>query len=148
MLKDGREATGIGRKEAELFKVLSVESRIRIVELLKQKGRLGVNEMAKALGSTPSAVSQHLKVLRYAGLVRNQRKGYWLPYEIDHGALARCGAAIVEVCRCGCTSTCRAQEPKPGESVDSLAYLRRRERELRGELGRIRDRIREAKGGG
>jgi DNA-binding transcriptional ArsR family regulator len=72
------------RKEAELFKVLGVESRIRIIDLLKQRGPLGVNEMAQTLGITPSAVSQHLKILRLAGLVRNQRKGFWIPYEVDH----------------------------------------------------------------
>ncbi|NIA15253.1 MAG: metalloregulator ArsR/SmtB family transcription factor, partial [Nitrospiraceae bacterium] len=70
-------------KQAEFFKVLSVESRIKIIALLKRKGPLGVNELSESLGITPSAVSQHLKVLRYAGLVRSERKGYWLPYEID-----------------------------------------------------------------
>ena len=78
-------------KQAELFKVLSVESRIRIIELLKQRGPLGVGELAELLKITPSAVSQHLKVLRYAGLVRSERKGYWLPYEVDPVALDQCG---------------------------------------------------------
>jgi predicted transcriptional regulator len=35
-------------KQAELFKVLSVTSRIRIIELLREKGPLGVREMAEA----------------------------------------------------------------------------------------------------
>jgi DNA-binding transcriptional ArsR family regulator len=70
-------------KQAELFKILGVETRIRIIELLKQKGPLGANEMSEILGVTPSAVSQHLKILKHAGLVRNERKGYWIPYEID-----------------------------------------------------------------
>lgn len=133
-------------KEADLFKVLSVESRIRIVDLLKRRGPLGVNEMAETLGITPSAVSQHLKVLRYAGLVHNERKGYWLPYEIDHGALARCGAAIAEVCKCGCTGGCRAQARERGEGRETLAQLRKRERELREELSRVRDSIRQTEG--
>jgi DNA-binding transcriptional ArsR family regulator len=60
-------------KQAELFKILGVDSRIRIIELLKQRGPLGVNEMSKSLGITPSAVSQHLKILKHAGLVRNER---------------------------------------------------------------------------
>ena len=65
-------------KQAELFKILGVDSRIRIIELLKLRGPLGVNKMSKSLGITPSAVSQHLKILKHAGLVRNERKGYWL----------------------------------------------------------------------
>ena len=77
----------MGKKQAELFKVLGVDTRIRIIEILKQKGPLGANEMSEMLGITPSAVSQHLKVLRHAGLVRSERKGYWIPYEIDPDAL-------------------------------------------------------------
>src|SRR4030067_3753337 len=117
------------RKEAELFKVLGVESRIRIIYLLKQRGPLGVNEMAEVLGITPSAVSQHLKILRHAGLVRNQRKGFWIPYEVDQAALEQCGEVISNVCRCGCGESCRIadqtvnMEVKPKEK--ELAYLRR-----------------------
>jgi hypothetical protein len=34
-------------EQAEFFKVLVVDTRIRIIELLKQKGPLGSNEMAE-----------------------------------------------------------------------------------------------------
>jgi DNA-binding transcriptional ArsR family regulator len=88
-------------KQAELFKILGVDSRIRIIELLKQRGPLGVNEMSKSLGITPSAVSQHLKILKHAGLVRNERKGYWIPYHIDPVALEECGGLRGEVGTCG-----------------------------------------------
>jgi DNA-binding transcriptional ArsR family regulator len=50
---------------------------------------MGANELAEALAITPSAVSQHLKILRFAGLVRSERKGYWLPYEVDQSALVQ-----------------------------------------------------------
>ena len=133
-------------RQAELFKVLSVESRIKIVELLKRRGSLGVNEMAAELGITPSAVSQHLKVLRYAGLVRNERKGYWLPYEVDHAAMAQCKELIAQVCDCGCTDSCRAQESNPEETEDTLASLKKREQELQEALREVRARIREAHG--
>ena len=89
-------------KQAELFKVLGVESRIRIIELLKQNGPLGVIEMSETLGITPSAVSQHLKILKHAGLVRSERKGYWIPYDIDPDTLEQCGGLLSEVCNCGC----------------------------------------------
>jgi len=82
------------KKQAELFKVLGVESRIKILELLKHKGPLGANELSEKLGITPSAVSQHLKILRHAGLVRNERQGYWIPYEIDPVTLEKCGELL------------------------------------------------------
>jgi len=100
-------------KHAELFKALSVETRIRIIELLKEKGPQGVKELAEILGITPSAVSQHLKVLKYAGLVHSERKGYWLPYEIDGVALENCGEMLSDVCRCGC-KVVEGGEPGPG----------------------------------
>jgi DNA-binding transcriptional ArsR family regulator len=132
-------------KQAELFKVLSVESRIRIIDLLKQNGPLGVNELSEALGITPSAVSQHLKVLRYAGLVRSERKGYWLPYEIDPAALEQCGELLTDVCTCGCKGTGRVREAELEEAENKLSLLKKYERELKKELDEVRSRIREFK---
>lgn len=128
-------------KPAELFKVLSVESRIRIIELLKQRGPLGVNELAELLRITPSAVSQHLKVLRYAGLVRSERKGYWLPYEIDPVALDRCGQLLTQVCTCGCKGTGKVREGVLAKVDDKLALLTQYERELRKELEAVQAKI-------
>ena len=74
----------------DLFKALSVETRLRIIELLKSKGPLGAKKIAELIGVTPSAVSQHLRTLRHVGLVRSERKGYWIPYELDEQALESC----------------------------------------------------------
>jgi len=130
-------------KQAELFKVLSVESRIRIIDLLKQKGPLGVNELSEILGITPSAVSQHLKVLRYAGLVRSERKGYWLPYEVDPDALEQCGELLSKVCTCGCRGTGKVREAELERTEDQLALLQKYEKELKKELEEVRSRISE-----
>ena len=130
-------------KQAELFKVLSVESRIRIIELLKQRGPLGVGELAELLRITPSAVSQHLKVLRYAGLVRSERKGYWLPYEIDPVALDQCGQLLTQVCTCGCKGTGKVREGALAKVDDKLALLTQYERELRKELEAVQAKIKD-----
>ena len=50
------------KEAADLFKILSVEKRIEIIELLK-KAPMSVNALADNLGVTQSAVSQHLQVL-------------------------------------------------------------------------------------
>ena len=131
----------MGKKQAELFKVLGVDTRIRIIELLKQKGPLGANEMSEMLGITPSAVSQHLKVLRHAGLVRNERKGYWIPYEIDPVALEKCGEFLSTVCTCGCKGSGQFREAELNKSEDKLAVLRRYERELQEELKKVQTRM-------
>lgn len=89
------------KESAELFKILAVDKRIEIIELLK-KDSMSVNSMAEALGITPSAVSQHLRVLKSAGLVRNERKGYWIYYSLDRDALEKARERLNRICTCGC----------------------------------------------
>jgi len=132
-------------KQAEKFKVLGVESRIRIIELLKQKGALCVNDISDVLGITPSAVSQHLKALKYAGLVRNERRGYWIHYEVDPVALEQCNQMLSEVCMCECKGVERISEVQVEEAEDEMALLKKYENELKVELKEIRSRIEEAK---
>jgi ArsR family transcriptional regulator len=126
-------------KQADLFKVLGVDKRIRIIELLKEKGPLGANEMSDILGITPSAVSQHLKILKHAGLVRNERKGYWIPYEINSAALEKCGEFLSSVCTCGCKGSGKFREAELNNAgdEDKIALLEKYEKELQEELSNI-----------
>jgi len=72
---------------ARIFRVLSVETRIRIIQMLKQNS-LCVNALARRLGVTPAAVSQHLHVLREADIVRPEKKGYFVHYSINDDKLS------------------------------------------------------------
>jgi len=75
-------------KLAEIFKALSEPTRLRLIKLLgKNKGALCVNALAHMLGITQSAVSQHLRVLRQAGLARGERCGYFVHYSLDQHVL-------------------------------------------------------------
>ena len=49
---------------SEMFKVLAVETRVKIIDLLKTEGPLGAKKISELLGITPAAVSQHLRILR------------------------------------------------------------------------------------
>lgn len=129
---------------SEMFKVLGVETRVKIIDLLKYRGPLGANNIAAVLGITPAAVSQHLKILRQAGLVRNERKGYWIPYSIDEDALEDCAHVLSEVCTCGCGGTGRFKERELNHS--SLEALMDYEKELRNELKVVRQRVKELQG--
>lgn len=124
---------------SEMLKALAVETRVRIIELLKSEGPLGAKRLAELLGITPSAVSQHLKVLRQAGLVKSQRRGYWIPYSVDERALENCRQVVNKVCTCGCGDTCRRREADGA----SLEWLKKREQELQQELTATRARIAE-----
>ena len=81
-------------KIAEVFKALSDPTRLRLVKLLSEcqtgvckGGPLCVNALAHQLGVTQSAVSQHLRVLRQAGLVSGDRNGAFMHYSIDPDGL-------------------------------------------------------------
>ena len=74
-------------KLARIFRVLSVDTRVRIVQLLKDHA-LCVNALAGRLDVTPAAVSQHLRVLRDADLVIPDKRGYYVHYRINEKALA------------------------------------------------------------
>ncbi len=89
------------KESAELFKLLSVDKRIEIIVLLK-KEPMSVNALADALGITQSAVSQHLRVLRSAGLVKDERQGYWIYYSLNRDTLEKCRERLNRICTCGC----------------------------------------------
>lgn len=126
---------------AEMFKVLSVQTRVKIIGLLKSKGPMGAKNISKILGITPAAASQHLKILRQAGLVRNERRGYWIPYSIDEKALENCGAVLSEVCTCGCQGAGEFRERELSNA--NLELLRKYEKELQKELRIVRERVKE-----
>lgn len=126
----------------EIIKVLALETRVKIIEILKSQGPMGSKEMAGLLGITPAAVSQHLKLLKQAGLVRRERRGYWIPYSLNEEALERCGQKIAEICTCGCESTGRWREKELQGA--GLAKLRKNERELQNELKLIQEKIQQA----
>lgn len=56
------------------MKALGEESRLRIVRMLMKK-QCSVNEIAEVLQMTQYNVSKHLKVLREAGLIEQEKSG-------------------------------------------------------------------------
>lgn len=77
----------------EVMKALACEQRVKILQLLKGHP-LCVNALTRKLGITQSAVSQHLRVLRKAGLIVPDRRGYWTHYSVDSDAMVKCAGEI------------------------------------------------------
>jgi DNA-binding transcriptional ArsR family regulator len=71
---------------AKCFKTLGDPNRLRIIEILLRSD-LCVGALAKLLGLSEPALSQHLKLLRQAGLVRGEKRGYWTHYSVEKDAL-------------------------------------------------------------
>lgn len=77
-LSDPRKTTQI----IKILKAISEEKRIQIIRLLL-KNDLCVGALARILNISKPSVSQHLKVLREAGLVRGEKLGYWTHYRVE-----------------------------------------------------------------
>ena len=128
---------------SEMFKALAVETRMKIIELLKSEGPLGAKKISERVGITPAAASQHLKILRQVGFVRSERNGYWIPYSIDEEALQNCQDVLTEICTCGCQGTEKFREKELSDL--NLESLKKYEKEIENELRIVRERVRELK---
>jgi DNA-binding transcriptional ArsR family regulator len=128
---------------SEMFKALAVETRVKILEFLKSQGPLGAKEIARLAGITAAAASQHLKILKQAGLVRSERQGYWIPYAVNPEALEKYRQVLSEVCTCGCRGSGRWQEKERRDNP--LEALEQYEQDLQNELENVRQRIQELK---
>ena len=76
--------------QAALFGVLADPTRLKLLRLLarqREPNALCVNALAYQLGVTQSAISQHLRVLKSAGLVKGERRGYRIHYFINQETL-------------------------------------------------------------
>lgn len=78
----------VSSKTINLLKTLADENRFQIVELLL-KSDLCVGALARILKISEPAVSQHLKILREAGLIRGEKRGYWTHYRVERELLQK-----------------------------------------------------------
>lgn len=70
------------------LKALADVRRLKILQMLLNSD-LCVGALANHLGVSKPAVSQHLQILRKAGLVKGEKRGYWTHYAVDKQALIR-----------------------------------------------------------
>ncbi len=85
-------------KLAGLFKAFSDPTRLKLIRLLvEHRGAICVMALAGSLGVSQSAVSQHLRVLRQAGLVKGQRLGNHVHYTIDRERIEEFRAAARDI---------------------------------------------------
>lgn len=78
-LLDGAEAA----RTASLFRLLGDPTRVRMLFALLEAGELCVCDLAACVEVPESNVSQNLRLLRGAGVVRNRRAGRMVIYSLD-----------------------------------------------------------------
>ena len=74
------------RELAQVFKLLSDETRLRILLFLAQNEELHVTDLCNRLGQSQPAVSHHLALMRVSGLIESRREGKHNFYSVrkDH----------------------------------------------------------------
>jgi DNA-binding transcriptional ArsR family regulator len=84
----------LAERQAAICRVFGNTRRLLILWLLS-KGELSVNEIAARAGSTLQNISQHLSLLKKAGLVTARREGQTIYYQnADHECIRNCPALL------------------------------------------------------
>ena len=93
--------------KANLFKALSHPARIRVLEILSSSSRpTAVADILVGTGIEPTLLSQHLAVLKRHHVVRAERVGNAVYYELAHPSVSD----LLIIARTFLADTLRAQQ--------------------------------------
>ncbi len=88
------------REMLRVLKALGDENRYQILKLLNESN-LCVGALARILNISKPAVSQHLKLLREAGLVKGEKIGYFTHYRVEKDALIKAARQLQDMAETG-----------------------------------------------
>ena len=81
------------KKSSLILRALNHKLRQQILKLLEEQTKLTVTEIYVQLRLEQSVASQHLAILRRAGIVKTEREGKFIYYGLHHNR-------IIEISRC------------------------------------------------
>ncbi len=79
---------------SEILRALAHPLRMKILAFIDQNDMINVNKIYNTLKLEQSITSQHLRILRMAGLVNTERDGKFIHYSIDYEKVASTVGAI------------------------------------------------------
>ena len=85
------------RVSSELMRALAHPLRLRILAFIDRHGTINVNKIYGALKIEQSITSQHLRILRNAGVLRAERDGKFIFYSLDKERLAQIMRLVEEL---------------------------------------------------
>mgnify|MGYP003605312810 CR=1 FL=1 len=96
------------------MKLLADETRFKIIELLLAND-FCVGALARKIGISEAAVSQHIQILRKGGLLKGEKRGYWTHYSVDREALNQIAKQMNEFANLSTDrhSTCSQESAQP-----------------------------------
>lgn len=121
-----------------VLKALADDSRMKLLTLLLERSYC-VRALAWKLELSEATVSQHLKVLREAGLLVGEKHGYFMHYEVQRDILlelARELEALAEMKRVICSPEiggCPLAEQGEGHARQMLKEARKKHCPFRGD---------------
>jgi len=77
-----------------LMKALAHPLRLKILEFIDSQGIINVNRIYNTLKIEQSVTSQHLRLLRMAGVVNANKDGKYVHYDINYDVLKRAEKAV------------------------------------------------------
>jgi ArsR family transcriptional regulator len=88
------DGEGVDDELAALARALAHPARVRIVRLLSRRTSCMCGDIVEELPLAQSTVSQHLKVLKEAGLIRGELEGPRVCYWVEPRTLRRLKALV------------------------------------------------------
>ncbi|MBL7775403.1 MAG: helix-turn-helix transcriptional regulator [Saprospiraceae bacterium] len=85
------------RKAALVLRAVNHKLRQRMIDLLEENQRMTVTDIYIKLRLEQSVASQHLAILRKAGVVRTDRQGKYIFYSLDTERLNQISRLVEEL---------------------------------------------------
>jgi ArsR family transcriptional regulator len=79
---------------SDILRALAHPLRLKILQFIDQNDVINVNKIYNTLKLEQSITSQHLRILRMAGLVETEREGKFIHYKVDYDKIANTVSAI------------------------------------------------------
>ena len=107
--------------KAQFFRVLGHPVRIRILELLSERGEMNVGELQAGLNLDSSGTSQHLSALRQLGVLDSRRAGTNVHYRIRDPIVSELLGVARQVITSGLTASTTMLDTLAEERVPPAA---------------------------
>jgi ArsR family transcriptional regulator, arsenate/arsenite/antimonite-responsive transcriptional repressor len=73
---------------AAVFKALGDPVRVRLLNLIAQRGEVCACDLPDLLGRSQPTISHHLSILTRAGIIEREQRGKWAWFWLDRAGLA------------------------------------------------------------
>jgi len=76
------------------MRALAHPLRLKILEFIDKQGAINVNKIYNTLRLEQSITSQHLRILRLAGVVDTEKEGKFVTYSINYDIVKKASKAV------------------------------------------------------